>query len=77
MNLKAITAPFADKIEDLAGLVQEMKNNIEALVEVNQKQFVQLEKINGNLIELVDNLNAKKDICRTEETAPDSPENPD
>ena len=62
MNLKAITAPLGDKIGDLVELVQEMQNNIEALVEVNQRQFTQLEEINKKISD------DKKDICEVKNT---------
>ena len=69
MNLKGLP----EKIGQLTGLIQDVVDNLEALVEVNQKMFVKLEMISGNLSELIEKFDNerldKKDTCK-------KPENP-
>ncbi len=49
MNLKAITAPLADKIESLVELVQEMKDNIEEQTTVQKEILVTIIEIDEKL----------------------------
>ena len=66
MNLKALTAPLTDKIGALEGLMQDMEASIKSLVEISNKQFLELQGINRNLVELIDKINDEKNICKTE-----------
>lgn len=61
MNLKGLTAPLTEKIESLMELVQKMVDDIDELKQLNQKQFIELQKVNENLSDLVD---AQKNICK-------------
>lgn len=58
MNLKNITAPLADKIGDLAELVQEMVNNVKEQTGIQKEILVRLgdidEKLNAKNQETVD-----------------------
>ena len=66
MNFKSITAPLTEKIGALTGLIQEIETDIKALVEINNKQFLEFQGINRNLVELIDIINDKNNICKTE-----------
>ena len=66
MNLKSLTAPLTEKIGALTGLIQEIETDIKALVEINNKQFLEFQGINRNLVELIDIINDKNNICKTE-----------